>query len=483
MTLILVNLLFKSVIFSVLAMLLLFLRKRFHERFHVKWQLRMWLLVLGMLLFPTLKVGSNKLMISLPVVPDHIVQEEAKFDRQDSLNEEVPTIQVGGIEENAPYRVKLSWSLILIVIWTIGTTVLIGYNLYRHQKFVQFCDRWAVEIREEWYLQTLQTVKEKLGIKNAVGIYQCPMITTPMFIGLRSPKILLPEGFFNEGNYKYIVTHELTHYKKKHLWLRYILMISQAVYWFNPVVVLVAREISLLCELTCDNAVMTYCEDANPEQYAITMLRTIQRKNQRNTQLCTSFIGKKEDVKQRITNIFTVEKKQSGILLCVVVCMIITCSHFFVVTARTSAATTPEIPPEVQNETSTPDEFYQFVITVQSPEELYEYIRRKGHTMKPEEMQMAIMSLVGYYGDAEKVDYTFLSSYTEGMDDEMKNFVRLMQQQQNNPAVVCGEVTISADELQTRCQALIQHFSLYQSGVTTKIIYEQYLKLMEEVQP
>ena len=84
-------------------------------------------------------------------------------------------------------------------------------------------------------------------------------IGTPLVTGMFHPIIMLPAGGFealSEREQRLALCHELTHIKRKDLWLGCVPAVAERVFFFHPLVHLAAREYALCREAACDAHVL-----------------------------------------------------------------------------------------------------------------------------------------------------------------------------------------------------------------------------------
>lgn len=85
-------------------------------------------------------------------------------------------------------------------------------------------------------------------------------VSNPMLIDVFRPVVILPELAFVQngmgGELKNILCHELTHYRRKDILYKWLVMAVTSVHWLNPLMFLMRNEISRTCELSCDEAVI-----------------------------------------------------------------------------------------------------------------------------------------------------------------------------------------------------------------------------------
>lgn len=145
------------------------------------------------------------------------------------------------------------WSFIisnLIYIWAAGVAVSILWYVVSYLLFVR-------RLRK---LNTPPAKKDKIVFREMrksrnVRLKYNPCMTTPMLIGVFRPCIIVPKfeyvknGMRNE--LENILRHELTHYKRKDIVYKWMVVFITSLHWFNPIMYFIRNEISRACELSC----------------------------------------------------------------------------------------------------------------------------------------------------------------------------------------------------------------------------------------
>jgi hypothetical protein len=98
-----------------------------------------------------------------------------------------------------------------------------------------------------------------------------------------------------------VVLHELGHLKRRDLLLQGLLVVSQAVHWFNPLVWLAGRLAREDRELACDEFVMAHTSHSGSHAYAKTLLRVLGLSRPGRSMLpAVGILETKNQIKQRI---------------------------------------------------------------------------------------------------------------------------------------------------------------------------------------
>ena len=140
-------------------------------------------------------------------------------------------------------------------------------------------------IRKKIFLvdDTFDSIKGSLGIKRTVTLLACSKESQISTIGIFHPIVLYCEPVHTqENNYldqfqeisrkKFILTHELYHVKRFDVLWRVFSYLAIIVFAFNPLVWLLRREFEGICELSCDEYVLTGKEPEQKRIYAHSLI-------------------------------------------------------------------------------------------------------------------------------------------------------------------------------------------------------------------
>ncbi|MDT9600564.1 M56 family metallopeptidase [Sphingosinicella rhizophila] len=107
------------------------------------------------------------------------------------------------------------------------------------------------------WLQALARAQRRMGFKNGTALLTSDDLGSPISWGLMRPVILLNSGATEaRGEAEAIIAHELAHIARLD-WAKLMLArVTTALFWFNPLVWLLAREAHQLREEAADDAVL-----------------------------------------------------------------------------------------------------------------------------------------------------------------------------------------------------------------------------------
>lgn len=151
----------------------------------------------------------------------------------------------------------------------IYLTVVIGsYIIYKVKK------RRNIVVTES---SLLDEVKRELKIKRRIKIRLSEDISSPMLVGVVFPTIYIPCREISDDKMRMIFMHELTHYKRKDLLIKWFSVFINAVHWFNPLCYLLCANVSEACEVSCDMAVTRNMTETEQKMYMETILDITER--------------------------------------------------------------------------------------------------------------------------------------------------------------------------------------------------------------
>lgn len=216
---------------------------------------------------------------------------------------------------------------VVFTIWVLGVIVTGIYFMYWYQRFNKTLKINLVPISKENSIQHfLRKNMRDLKLKKNVDIAFCKISISPVLIGTFKPTIVLPMSDIPYDELDMIIKHELTHYKKKDLWIKRIMLVATILHWYNPFIHLLRKEINRWCELSCDEDVVMEMSHAERKKYGVTILNSIQRSSQN---LIPSFLGASFstgsiNMKNRLTKILKVKKgSKSVVVLSIVVLLVL----------------------------------------------------------------------------------------------------------------------------------------------------------------
>lgn len=141
--------------------------------------------------------------------------------------------------------------LVLCGIWVVVRTTLIVQFLWENWKAARKA-KWYSTNKAPFAEQVLEQVKRESWWTPKVSVCICPTLNIPMGIGLFRHRICLPEQEYARGELYYILKHEYTHFCNRDLTVKFLVHLFCCIFWWNPVVHLLKKDISQILEIKCD---------------------------------------------------------------------------------------------------------------------------------------------------------------------------------------------------------------------------------------
>lgn len=153
-------------------------------------------------------------------------------------------------------------------------------------------------------------VLRELDPAGRVRLAESPAVNTPLLLGAARPVIVLPCGVTDTARLRDILAHELTHVRRHDLLFKWFAAVVTSLHWFNPVMLLVRREIGRACELACDEAVMRGLDSQGRRHYGETLLLLAAHAPKGLGPMAVTLCEEKKQLKERLACI--VKYKKSG---------------------------------------------------------------------------------------------------------------------------------------------------------------------------
>jgi beta-lactamase regulating signal transducer with metallopeptidase domain len=173
------------------------------------------------------------------------------LSRSTSVSRDVP---VAGIKQSLS-RIGLgTW---LLAIWAIGFLVALGPTVVGMVRLATVARRARPMVGGRWALLVPSVLRE-LDVRRRVRFVELDGAVMPMTWGVFRPVVLLPAGDFESTIEQRldVLRHELAHVRRYDCLTQLIGQVACAVYWFNPLVWIAARQLRIERERACDDEVL-----------------------------------------------------------------------------------------------------------------------------------------------------------------------------------------------------------------------------------
>ena len=128
----------------------------------------------------------------------------------------------------------LSLSQLLFLLWLLGAAAVLVWAAVSHLRLLRYLRRWAGPVQEPDTLRLFNQIGDQLHLCARPALRRCQGLQVPMLVVVLSPVLLLPEEGLDPQALRYSILHELTHFRRRDIWLKTLALWVRVIHWFNP---------------------------------------------------------------------------------------------------------------------------------------------------------------------------------------------------------------------------------------------------------
>ncbi len=256
--------------FGITALLLL-LKPITAKRLPARWQYCVWITLLISMVFPAYKLIPKKEAQKLSIVPQNQTVQTTVQPHEETHPDTVVTYDtpIEYREVNISPKISIRLFDLIAYIWGAGVLIFLLVVIISYFRLLCRKNKNAVKISDN---KIFSEVKKELKIKRHIKLKASSDIDSPMLVGVLFPTVYIPCREIPSGNMRMVLLHELTHYKRKDLLIKWFAILVNAVHWFNPLCYLACANLSEACEVSCDMAVTKNMSEDEQKLYMQTIL-------------------------------------------------------------------------------------------------------------------------------------------------------------------------------------------------------------------
>lgn len=298
-----------NIYISAIVIILSLTKRLFKNIFSSRMQYNLWFILLGLLVIPFLPIKSlelsqifswiNKLKLPAISTSDTAVNYSNKsitYNTTNWMNDF--TISVSS---NTPSFIELA----LLIIWIIGIIIMIIFTIKSRNNLNKIKNS-SLPLQNKKVQKLYKQCLTEMDITKNIPIYSSAFLESPIIVGLFKPCIYLPIHLisdYNATDIRYMLLHELQHYKYKDALANYIMNLAGILYWFNPFVLYALKEMCNDREIACDTSVLNMLAKESYEEYGNTLINFAEKLSRTPFPFATSISGNLTQIKRRILNI------------------------------------------------------------------------------------------------------------------------------------------------------------------------------------
>lgn len=255
--------------------LLLVLGPLLARRYATRWRYWVWLLVAVRLLFP-FSLSLPQAPVRLEAPPDRVLYTAPTSEPATSgapvpggsaaWTPAVPSAapvqsQSSAVERPAAPQVlprTVTLEQFLFWAWAAGALLFLAWHLAGGLRFARWLRRWGEPAGAGPLSSLWESLCREMSLSRPPRLLLCPGLEGPMLAGLFRPAVLLPLAARSEEPQalRLALRHELTHWRRRDIWYKTLLLLANTVHWFNPLVWIMRRTADRDMELCCDAGVV-----------------------------------------------------------------------------------------------------------------------------------------------------------------------------------------------------------------------------------
>ena len=205
------------------------------------------------------------------------------------------------VESAGSTPVAFAWSDLAPFLYLVPLLLLSGMMALAVVRLFAMRSRAEILVERSW-LSALAEAQRRMGFKHGTALLVSNELRSPISWGVLRPTIVLnPKAVAASGEAEAIIAHELAHVARLD-WAKLLgARVACAVFWFNPLVWMLARESHQLREEAADDAVLM--ADINGPDYATLLVGAARHDNQGALLAAHGVAPGKDSLKRRITRV------------------------------------------------------------------------------------------------------------------------------------------------------------------------------------
>ena len=223
------------------------------------------------------RVGAPVLVVFyLLSVGRMVLPVEFPFSREVPLRSWFSTaVQAVCIEEHQLVDFGWTWAQAACVCWAAVGIILLLWFSFRYWRAVRRMTQSLA--RDPLAEEILQSIRKESKRSLKVQVFRSERASTPMGVGIFRRKIILPCGEIPAQELEYILRHEYTHFLHGDLWVKLLTQVYCCLFWWNPLVYLLRRDLPQILEIRCDMAVTRDYTVSQKAEYLQTIVNSLKR--------------------------------------------------------------------------------------------------------------------------------------------------------------------------------------------------------------
>ncbi len=228
------------------------------RHFSPKWHYYMWLILLIITILPV------KIHIDLPQKSTQA--QEVVLDIPQMAQSEVISVAPPQNIPVKPEKHTINITQYLPYLWAVGFVLMLISRLAG----------WLILISK---VRKCFEIDINMPINSRIRVKKCSFCPSPVLIGIVRPVLVLPDTQLDEIKLSNILAHEMVHFRRGDVAVKWLVMFIKCIHWYNPLIHFAAAKCDEYCEISCDMEAVRDMDRASETAYMMTILSLASGKN------------------------------------------------------------------------------------------------------------------------------------------------------------------------------------------------------------
>lgn len=310
-------LLYSSLMGSVLIGLITIIRWGCKNRLGANWQYILWLLLIIRLLIPFAPESDFSVFNIFHHFTQHYGDYFMPYENVKTEPDGKTTTAMAKMNKDSDdYYLSVHKAVFpsredaVFLVWLIGVICFSGYMM-KSTKKLQFLIKNSFPVKDRNILETLEECRQLIQVNPKPVLIESSVFQSPKAVGLFQPYIILPAGAadsFAREKLRYVFLHELAHFRRKDLYVNWVIAFVQILHWFNPLIWYALYQMRQDRELACDAAVLNVLHPEEYKHYGNAMIAFLEKYSVYPF-TTAGVAGSKKHLKDRMLRIVSYQKK------------------------------------------------------------------------------------------------------------------------------------------------------------------------------
>lgn len=303
-----------NICISVIIGIFLAAKRIFKNNLSSRMQYNLWFILLGLLTVPFMPihpVGIFQVFSLLGIFHDYnLLQTETVYNAAVNPAPSGTAVWINDFTLSVSRETPSIAGKILCAIWLVGVLAMIVLFFKSFLRLITL-KKSALPLQNPEVRKLYDKCLNEMNISEDIPIYSTAFLKSPIMVGVLKPCIYLPIHLISEyraSDMRYMLLHELQHYRHKDAIAGYLMNLAGIIYWFNPAVWAALKEMRSDREVACDTSVLKMLNEKDYEDYGNTLINFAEKISLTPFPFAAGLGGNMKQIQRRILNIAYYQK-------------------------------------------------------------------------------------------------------------------------------------------------------------------------------